>query len=71
MLYGAPKRSRKINPSSLRKRKKKQDTNRKERVSTGKNGAKARWEPDSKAKDLPLAKNSSSSSTSSSSASWF
>ncbi len=62
-----PKDPTKLIHPRLEKERKKQDKNRKDRVSAGKKGAKVRWEPDSKAKDLPLAKNSSSSSTSTSS----
>ena len=61
-----PKDPEKLIHPRLEKERKKQVTNRKERVSAGKKGAKARWEQDGKAKDLPLAKNGSSSSTSSS-----
>ena len=61
-----PKDPEKLIHPRLEKERKKQVTNRKERVSAGKKGAKARWEADGKAKDLPLAKNGSSSSTSSS-----
>ena len=59
-----PKDSTKLIHPRLEKERKKQKDNRKKRASAGKKGAKARWEPDSNAIDLPMAKNSLSSSSS-------
>ena len=62
-----PKDPTKLIHPRLEKERKKQKENKKRRVSAGKKGAKARWQSDSNAIDLPLAKDSSSSSTSTSS----
>ena len=62
-----PKDPEKLIHPRLEKERKKQKDNRKKRASAGKKGAKARWEPDSNAIDLPMAKNSLSSSIASSS----
>jgi|21_taG_2_1085346.scaffolds.fasta_scaffold08163_1 uncharacterized protein YdaU (DUF1376 family) len=62
-----PKDDTKLIHPRLDKERKKQKENRKRRVSAGKKGAKARWESDGNATDLPMAKNGLSSSSSSSS----